>query len=209
MTDQNLAAAKALLRPTRLWTRPEVLARPSPVPATAGVYAWYLARLPIPIDTSSCVRIDGRLLLYVGISPKPPPINGARSSRQHLRARLEQHYRGNAAGSTLRLTLGCLLADQLGLQLRRVGSGRRLTFADGEATLSAWMAANAAVCWLPHPRPWELEQALVARLDLPLNLHGNQQHPFHPQLHTIRAAARATARGLPVWSPAAPPPAPG
>ena len=30
--------------------------------------------------------------------------------------------RGNAEGSTLRLTLGCLLAGELGLQLRRVGT---------------------------------------------------------------------------------------
>ena len=48
-------------------------------------------------------------------------------------------YRGNAYGSTLRLTLGCLLADQLGIELRRVGSGTRLTFGDGEQALSEWM----------------------------------------------------------------------
>jgi hypothetical protein len=36
-----------------------------------------------------------------------------------------------------------LLAERLGIQLRQVGSGRRLTFAAGEAKLSAWMADNA------------------------------------------------------------------
>jgi hypothetical protein len=44
-------------------------------------------------------------------------------SRQQLRSRLRRHSAGNAAGSTLRLTLDCLLASQLGVQLRRVGSG--------------------------------------------------------------------------------------
>ncbi|WP_386143941.1 GIY-YIG nuclease family protein [Streptomyces yanii] len=44
-----------------------------------------------------------------------------RTSTQNLRTRVRYHYRGNAAGSTLRLTLGCLL----GLELRRVGSGKR------------------------------------------------------------------------------------
>ncbi|WP_394816236.1 GIY-YIG nuclease family protein [Streptomyces mooreae] len=44
-----------------------------------------------------------------------------RTSTQNLRKRVRYHYRGNAAGSTLRLTLGCLL----GLELRRVGSGKR------------------------------------------------------------------------------------
>jgi len=86
------------------------------------------------------------------------------------------------------------------VQLRRVGSGRRLTFADGERVLSAWMGRHARVCWMTHPRPWELEQALVARLDLPLNLHGNTHHPFYSHLRRVRSAAKATARALSVWS---------
>lgn len=36
------------------------------------------------------------------------------------------HYRGNAEGSTLRLTLGTLLASDSDFPLRRVGSGRRM-----------------------------------------------------------------------------------
>jgi hypothetical protein len=83
--------------------------------------------------------------------------------------------------------------------LRRVGSGTRLTFADGEARLSQWMAENAFVCWVAHQRPWELEDALLKTLDLPLNLQGNDQHPFRHHLRSIRAAARDRARALPVW----------
>lgn len=52
MTDQLLAAAAPLLRPARLWSREEVLARPSPVPAESGVYAWYFSPVPIAVDTS-------------------------------------------------------------------------------------------------------------------------------------------------------------
>jgi hypothetical protein len=41
----NLALVKmetaVLLTPIKLWTRTEVLARPCPVPASAGVYAWF------------------------------------------------------------------------------------------------------------------------------------------------------------------------
>ncbi|MFC4501838.1 MULTISPECIES: GIY-YIG nuclease family protein [Streptomyces] len=56
-----------------------------------------------------------------------------RTSTQNLRKRVRYHYRGNAAGPTLRLTLGCML----GLELRRVGSGKRMTFGKaGETTLS-------------------------------------------------------------------------
>src|SRR5918996_2509887 len=101
MTDEQLAAAAPLLRPASLWTREQVLARPSPVPATAGIYAWYFTALPPSVDAGGCVEVDGWRLLYVGISPKPPPANGTPASRQQLRSRLRQHYGGNAAGSTL------------------------------------------------------------------------------------------------------------
>ena len=75
-----------------------------------------------------------------------------------------------AEGSTLRKTLGCLLSGELGIQLRRVGSGNRKTFVNGEPVLSALMAENAFVSWATRDRPWELENALIAGLDLPLNL---------------------------------------
>ena len=96
------------LSPARLYTRGEVLARPCPVPAAAGVYGWWFDTLPAAIDTSGCQQHAGYTLLYTG----------------------------NAGGSTLRKTLGCLLADELGIQLRRVGSGTRMTFLTGERELS-------------------------------------------------------------------------
>ena len=193
--------AAALVQPDRVWSRAEVLGRPSPVPAVAGTYAWYFKQLPTAIDPASCVSWSELTLLYIGISPNAPPARGVGASRQNLRRRLRQHYALNAYGSTLRLTLGCLLAEQLGIQLRRVGSGTRLTFADGEPRLSQWMAENAFACWVAHERPWELEDALVSTLDLPLNLQGNNHHPFHQRLKGMRAAARDRARALPVWRP--------
>jgi hypothetical protein len=142
-----------LTAPSHLWTADEVRGRPSPVPAEPGVYAWYFTSTPADVPTSDCHRQNGGTLLYVGISPKAPPRDGGRVSRQNLRRRIRYHYRGNAAGSTLRLTLGCLLAAELGIELRRVGSGERLTFAAGEQALSHWMAANTRVCWHVTPKP--------------------------------------------------------
>ncbi|WP_435241792.1 GIY-YIG nuclease family protein [Streptomyces cucumeris] len=46
-----------------------------------------------------------------------------RASTQNLKKRVRHHYGGNAAGSTIRLTIGCLL----GLELRRVDSRSRGT----------------------------------------------------------------------------------
>jgi hypothetical protein len=107
--------------------------------------------------------------------------------------------RGNAYGSTLRLTLGCLLSDQLGIQLRRVGSGKRLTFtAAGEAVLSEWMDANAHVCWMACEEPWVVEQ-IIRSVNLPLNLRDNDQHPYCVTLRACRAGAKARARELPIF----------
>jgi hypothetical protein len=184
----------AFLNPAHLYSRQEVLAGPSPVPAADGVYGWWFRRLPASIDTRECARHDGLTLLYIGISPSRPPKNGRPASRQNLRKRLRQRYARSAEASTLRRTLGCLLADELGLQLRRVGSsGRRTTFVTGEQVLSDWMAENAFVSWIARARPWELEDQLIQELDLPLNLRDNSRNPFHPKLTEARARCLARA----------------
>ncbi|RYE43368.1 MAG: hypothetical protein EOP24_28625, partial [Hyphomicrobiales bacterium] len=117
---------------------------------------------------------------------------------QNIRKRIKTHYTGNAAGSTLRLTLGCLVADEVGIELRRVGSGRRYTFHTGETLLSKWMAENALISWIAHEEPWELEDRLIAGLDVPLNLDGNSRNFFYLQLKAARAAAKRGADDLPV-----------
>jgi hypothetical protein len=186
-----------LLNPGRLWRRDEVVgSRPSPVPRAAGVYAWYFARLPGAIDVRGCHIHDGRPMLYAGIAPNKPYADGRRS-RTTIQQRVRYHHTGNAEGSTLRLTLGCLLAEELGIELRRVGSGTRRTFSDGERKLSEWMGSNAFVCWTQDPEPWLLEADLIAQFDLPLNLDQNKR-TFHPELSAARSAAKRRAAELPV-----------
>lgn len=185
-------------------TGAEILARPCPVPATSGVYGWWFKSLPADIDTKQCKTLEdaehGKLtLLYTGISPSAPPKNGKAPSRSNIRTRIRsQHFGGNAAGSTLRLTLGCLLADELGIELRRVGSGNRRTFQVGEPKLTEWMKENALVSWVVHDEPWILEHELIESLDVPLNLQGNLRNAYHPKLTQIRLQAALTAKQLPV-----------
>lgn len=183
-----MSAFEAITRPARLWTRGEALARPTPLPAAPGVYGWYFREVPGGAPTDGCIRIADLTLLYVGISPKAPPANGARPSSQNLRTRIRYHYRGNAYGSTLRLTLGVLL----GLRLRLVGSGR-LTFGPDEALLNDWMTENALVTWVEAAEPWVAERQLIETLDLPLNLDGNRSHPFWSELSARRREARHAA----------------
>lgn len=116
MTDASSSAATALidaLQPERLWTGAEVLVRPSPIPPVPEVYGWHFTEAPAP-------SLDAGRLLYVGIAPRHMANRASgqhmanRASGQHLRKRIRYHYRGNAYGSALRLTLGCLLGLSCG-----------------------------------------------------------------------------------------------
>ena len=187
-----------ILTPDKLWTRAEVLSKPCPVPEEGGVYGWYFDAVPPGIVAANHHIVEKASLIYVGISPKAPPKNGARPSKQTMRERIRYHYQGNAEGSTLRLTLGCLLSEELDIELRRVGSGKRMTFAEGEGILSQWMADNAFVCWQQDDAPWLRERELIEELPLPLNLDGNKSNPFAATVSGVRHSAREVARQLPV-----------
>ena len=187
------------LQTARLYSRSQVLSNPCPVPAEPGVYAWFFRDVPAVIPVEGCLVRDNLTLLYVGISPKAPSKSG-KASPQRLRDRVRYHYQGNAEGSTLRLSLGCLLRSDLEIQLRRVGSGRRVTFTTyGEDALSEWMNQNALVAWVTHDEPWLLEEELINSVSLPLNIQGNNHHPFQKTLSAVRSDARTIARDLPIF----------
>ena len=200
MTEELSSSApiEQLLHPPILWTRSQVLQSPCPVPATPGVYAWYFDDIPPGVPVEGSHQWASRFLLYVGISPREAPRNGRAESRQSIRTRLRYHYNGNAEGSTLRLTLGCLLSEVLGIELRRVGSGQRMTFSAGEAALSEWMGKHATVCWVTTEEPWKLEAQLIQHLALPLNIDQNLTGQFRDSLSQLRRQHRAQARALPV-----------
>jgi hypothetical protein len=103
----------------------------------------------------------------------------------------------SAEGSTLRLTLGTLLAPVSDYPLRRVGSGKRMTFThQGEKWLDTWLNENALVCWTEHPEPWHLEHELLGAYSLPLNVQDNRSHPFCASLGEARRAAKELAREM-------------
>lgn len=177
----------------QLFGRADIVATPDIIPAVRGVYAWFFREIPASVPFDGCYRRDGLTLLYVGISPK-----NARS-RQDLRKRITYHYRGNAEGSTLRLTLGTLLANHSDFPLCRVGSGHRMTFTHlGEQWLDAWLEQNAMVCWVEHFEPWLLEHEILRDHSLPLNIQDNRHHPFCMTLSKLRQDAKSRAREMAV-----------
>nr|WP_318382211.1 hypothetical protein [uncultured Enterobacter sp.] len=177
--------------PETTYSRAEVMSKPTPVPAVNGVYFWWFKEIPPGVPAEGCITCDGYTLLYVGISPDQ---RGKPSSRSNLRKRIKTHYSGNAAGSTLRRTLGVLLSGISSFPLRRVGSGSRMTFTHpGEQWLDAWMEKNAKVHWIPVEAPWELEDTLIASIPLPLNIQGNT-HEYRVTLSGMRSQAAAEAR---------------
>ena len=170
--------ASMILRPQRVWSGGDVAARPWPIPAKPGVYGCWFDVAPPLVDASGCETRDGRYLLYVGTSG-------------NLARRMGNHFVGTAEGSTLRKSLGCLLADELGIRLWR--QGRSLTFADGEAVLSDWMRRHVSIAWVSIDNRFALETDLIGTADLPLNLEGNETHPFYPILRAIRLEASRRA----------------
>ena len=187
---------QTIVNPTTLYSRQDVLSSPPIVPDVSGVYAWFFKEIPQGVNIDGCVTRGDLTLLYVGISPDRI---GKPNSKQTLRKRITTHFKGNAEGSTLRRSLGVLLTHASGYPLRRVGSGRRITLThNGEQWLDTWMDANAYVCWLEHPTPWDFEEVLLSQLSLPLNIKGNSHHPFSTVLSNAGRQALKLAREEPI-----------
>ena len=178
-----------LLAPGKLWSRAEILANPCSIPKKPGIYAWHFLEVPPNVPIGDCHRLNEFTLLYVGIAPRKTN----QPTKQNLAKRIRYHLSGNAYGSTLRLSLGCLLSQRLNIKLHKTGSSNRLTFGKGENALSDWMAENAFVIWLVRDEPWTVEEQLIKMLNLPLNLRGNEGHPFHPILTEIRFQCKQEA----------------
>lgn len=179
--------------PDHLWSRDEVLSSACPVPPVSGLYFWWFRRVPEIIPQENCVTFRGMTLLYIGISPDK---RGKPNSKANLKTRVKAHYSGNAEGSTLRKTLGVILSSESHYPLRRVGSGKRLTFTHtGEQWLDNWMQNNAFVSWVENDMPWLEEERLLHTLSLPLNLQGNS-HPFKATLSAMRTRATRQAKEM-------------
>lgn len=179
--------------PNIFYSRLELQESPKLIPTENGIYFWWIKNLPEIVPVQDCLKLGEYYLVYSGISLDK---RGKPNSKSTLRTRIRTHYFGNAEGSTLRRTLGILLAQQSGFPLRRVGSGKRITFTHlCEQWLDHWMEENTRISWILDPEPWVLEENMFKSVSLPLNLKGNE-HVFKNTLSTLRKEAIHQARML-------------
>lgn len=183
MPEYSMAASRIL--------HPEQLARTvsaSAAPKEKGIYCWWFAPGSLPVPAAPYEKVEGFELLYVGIAPS------SSTSKSLLRPRLVRHATGDASRSTLRLTLGVLLTDELGLTLG-IHKARPNWGPDGEAKLNRWMSEHARIAWAVHPEPWTVEDELLANATLALNINGRSDS-FARELKDRRTNARRTARSV-------------
>ncbi len=180
-----------IVKPRRLWTAVELLAVACPIPKQSGIYGMYFQTVPLNVPTSGCNRFCNATLLYVGISPEKPAA-GKQASTHTLFDRIRFHLRGNAERSTFRFSVGCLVRDLISIQLC-CSEKSRTWGSTGERALSEWIAANVLVCWAVHPSPWEVEEELLRRYCVPLNIKHNPTNVFRRDLKALRRQAKLAA----------------
>ncbi|MBF4622599.1 hypothetical protein ITJ39_15690 [Clavibacter sp. VKM Ac-2542] len=180
-------AAEQLLRPASLVQVNDA----GTAPKQMGVYGWWFEPGCLPTPVLPHPTADGFELLYVGIAPRKPAAAGS-SSKSQLRARLASHAKKDASRSTLRLTLGVLLSDELGLTAG-MQKGRVTWGPVGEQALTAWMQQHARIGWVADDTPWLVEEELLRSVPLPLNISG-KDGAFTQSLALRRQQARLIAR---------------
>lgn len=172
LTDPKLAVPAAAFPQD-----PEAVAGP-------GLYSWWAdeegrAILGAPLGTMLPA------LIYAGQSGATSRRTGVERVAT-LRSRIQtNHLNGNVRSSTFRKTLTCLLRDHLGLL---VAAPDRLEEASNRA-VSGWIRQHLAIATVrvdDRAVLIELEEAVLARLDPPLNLMGMPTTPIRRRLTSLR-----------------------
>lgn len=135
------------------------------IPDEKGVYLFLLksgARLPSVDCFYNCQKLNGREIIYVGIS-----------NRSLRRRDFKQHFYGNAGASTLRKSIGSLMGLQkIPRSKTRIDGKTKFTIED-ELILTEWMISNLDFCYLTTEDTNAMEALLIKKFNPPLNLSKN------------------------------------
>jgi GIY-YIG catalytic domain-containing protein len=154
------------------------------IPDEAGLYSWWADAEGLR-ELSAPFGVTLPRLVYAGQAGAASTRTGAASTAT-LRSRIGgNHLNGNIRSSTFRRTLAAVLHEALALRL--VAGGRL----DGPSNqlLSAWIRAHLSVAWVQCPDRGTLaalEDAVLRRLDPPLNLQGMPDTAVRLRLRGLR-----------------------
>ncbi|HBV83869.1 MAG TPA: hypothetical protein DEB74_14005 [Lachnospiraceae bacterium] len=136
------------------------------VPALSGNYIFALrknSRLPdigIPVTYTKFRDYD---VIYVGLA------SNSLKDRD-----IKKHFNGNAGGSTLRKSLGCLFGYNLIPRDSHYNSNGKTKFnVTDESKLSDWIKTNLIMFYYPNKEFDSVESLLIQALNPPLNLDKN------------------------------------
>lgn len=154
-----------------------------------GLYVWHVDAIGAEQLSAGLGHavMPGRI--YVGQAGARS--SGGSSSSATLKSRIGgNHLNGNIGGSTFRLSLAAILADELGLEKTAAGKLGQAS----EAELSQWMRAHLAAAIFAIPDRsliGSIEEAVVRRLDPPLNLRHCDPSPVRDRLTQLRTMLAA------------------
>ncbi len=156
---------------------------PRSVPGEPGLYAWWAVPGALPGVPTTAHPSLSLGLLYVGIASS--------SLRQRI---VSQHLAANTGSSTFRFTLASHLLIEGGLTPYRKGKKVLLPRAQLDWLLN-WQVSHLHVSWVARHDPAEVEAAVIAAMEPPLNGDSNEDHSYRQQLRELRAAFRLKAEG--------------
>lgn len=160
------------------------------LPETGGVYAMLLdnpealepalRRASLKLDP---LRLGKRAILYLG------------ATEDSLRGRVKCHLSDDTCISTFRMSLGAVLAEELGLVAKPVPGERYFGFErESEIKLSAWIQANVSVAARMSRHAMKVEKALIASRRPALNIKFRNDR----QGAEVLMLMRERMRGMPI-----------
>jgi len=151
-----------------------------------GLYSWWVdAEGMDELSAPFSIRLPP--LIYAGQAGATSTRSGMTRAAT-LRSRIGgNHLNGNVGSSTFRKTLTSVLFEPLDLRLTAPG----VLEGASNRNVSAWMRSHLRLTIAPHPDRTTLavvEEAVLERLDPPLNLMGMSPSPVRTRLRELRAA---------------------
>lgn len=159
------------------------------LPDPPGMYFWYFQNIDElffkeqkeKLYLDCIIKSNGYFLLYIGIAVG-----------QSIKQRITDKHLNSAHVSTLRHSIGSLLANKARLKPSLiVETGKFAIDKDWEIEkrITEYLKENAKISWIIDENPKRLETFLLGnykKLSFPLNIKENLDHPFCEILRDLR-----------------------